>query len=96
MLVVPIILTAVPLAPEIYSAGFTLTGSPWASAHFLVSKVMAAPVSTIRRPLRGLALGLVTPRDLPRSNADGDVWLVPWLLLGFGWLRAQLGRLEPP
>ena len=38
--------------------------------------------------LRGLALGLVTPRDLPRSNADGDVWLVPWLLLGFGWLGA--------
>ena len=38
--------------------------------------------------LSGLALGLVTPCDLPRSNADGDVWLVPWLLLGFGWLRA--------
>ena len=45
--------------------------------------------------LSGLALGLVTPRDLPRSNADGDVWLVPWLLLGFGWLRAWLSRLEP-
>ena len=45
--------------------------------------------------LSGLALGLVTPRDLPRSNTDGDVWLVPWLLLGFGWLRAWLGRLEP-
>ena len=45
--------------------------------------------------LRGLALGLVTPSDLPRSNADGDVWLVPWLLLGFGWLGAWLGRLEP-
>ena len=45
--------------------------------------------------LSGLALGLVTPRDLPRSNADGDVWLVPWLLLGFGRLRARLGRLEP-
>ena len=45
--------------------------------------------------LGGLALGLVTPRDLARSNADGDVWLVPWLLLGFGWLRVRLGRLEP-
>ena len=44
----------------------------------------------------GLALGLVTPRDLLRSNADGDVWLVSWLLLGFGRLRAQLGCLEPP
>ena len=46
--------------------------------------------------LRGLALRLVTPRDLPRSNTDRDVWLVPWLLLGFGWLRVRLGRLEPP
>ena len=26
--------------------------------------------------LSGLAIGLVTPRDLPRSNADGDVWLM--------------------
>ena len=46
--------------------------------------------------LTDLALGLVTPRDLPRSNADGDVWLVPWLFLGFGWLRARLSHLEPP
>ena len=46
--------------------------------------------------LTGFALGLVTPRDLPRSNADGDVWLMSWLLLGFGQLRAWLGRLEPP
>ena len=46
--------------------------------------------------LGGLALGLVTPRDLPRSNADGDVWLVSWLLLGFSRLRAQLSHLEPP
>ena len=46
--------------------------------------------------LSGLALGLVTPHDLPRSNADRDVWLVPWLLLGFSWLRVWLGRLEPP
>ena len=45
--------------------------------------------------LRGLALGLVTPRDLPRSNADGDVWLVSWLLLGFGRLRARLSCVEP-
>ena len=57
MLVVPIILTAVPLVPEIYSAAFSLTGSPWASIYFLVSKVMAAPVSTIRRPLVALPLG---------------------------------------
>ena len=34
-----------------------LTGSLWASAHFLVSKVMAAPVSTIRRPLVASPLG---------------------------------------
>ena len=45
--------------------------------------------------LSGLALGLVVPRDLPRSYADGDVWLMSWLLLGFGWLRPWLGRLEP-
>ena len=45
--------------------------------------------------LSGLALGLVTPHDLPRSNADRDVWLMSWLLLGFGWLRPQLGHLEP-
>ena len=37
--------------------------------------------------LSGLALGLVTPSNLPRSNADGDVWLMSWLLLGFGRLR---------
>ena len=46
--------------------------------------------------LRGLALGLVTPCDLPRSNAHRDVWLVPCLLLGFGRLRVQLSCLEPP
>ena len=34
-----------------------------------------------------LAPRLVTPRDLPGSNTDGDVWLVSQLLLGFGWLR---------
>ena len=45
--------------------------------------------------LSSLALRLVTPRDLPRSNADGDVWLVSWLLLGFSRLRPWLGRLEP-
>ena len=45
------------IAPEIYSAAFSLTGYPWASAHFLVSRVMAAPVSTIRRPLVALPLG---------------------------------------
>ena len=45
--------------------------------------------------LSGLALGLVTPCDLPRSNADRDVWLMSWLLLGFGWLRPRLGHLEP-
>ena len=49
-----------------------------------------------QKALSGLALGLVTPRDLPRSNADGDVWLMSWLLLGFGRLRARLGHLEPP
>ena len=42
-----------------------------------------------------LAPRLVTPRDLPGSNTDGDVWLVSRLLLGFGWLRPQLGRLKP-
>ena len=45
--------------------------------------------------LSSLALGLVTPHDLPGSNADGDVWLVSWLLLGFGQLRPWLGHLEP-
>ena len=45
--------------------------------------------------LSSLTLRLVTPRDLLGSNADGDVWLVSWLLLGFSWLRPQLGHLEP-
>ena len=42
----------------------------------------------------GLAPGLITPRDLPRSNADGDVRFM-LLLLSFSWLRLQFGRLEP-
>ena len=42
-----------------------------------------------------LAPRLVTPRDLPGSNTDGDVWLMSLLLLGFGRLRPRLGRLEP-
>ena len=57
ILVVPMILTTVPLAPEMYSAAFSLTGSPWASAYFLVSRVMAMPVLTIRRPLVASPLG---------------------------------------
>ena len=45
--------------------------------------------------LSSLAPGLVTPRDLPGSNTDGDVWLISWLLLSFDWLRLWLGCLEP-
>ena len=45
--------------------------------------------------LSSLTPGLVTPHDLPGSNTDGDVWLISLLLLGFGQLRPQLGRLEP-
>ena len=45
--------------------------------------------------LSSLAPGLVTPRDLTRSNADRDVWLMSWLLLGFGQLRPWLGCPKP-
>ena len=44
--------------------------------------------------LSSFALGIVTLYDLPGSNADREVWLVSWLLLGFGQLRPQLGCLE--
>ena len=57
MLVVPIILTAIPLVPEIYSATFSFLVKPWASAYFFVSKVMATPMSTIMRPLAASPLG---------------------------------------
>ena len=57
MLVIPTILTAVLLAPEIYSAAFSFTVKLWASAHFLVSKVMVTPMSTILRPLVASHLG---------------------------------------
>ena len=45
--------------------------------------------------LNSLVPGLVPPHDLPGSNIDGDVWLMSLLLLGFGRLKPQLGRLEP-
>ena len=57
MLVVPTILTTVPLAPEMYSAAFSFIVKPWASAPSYISKVMASPVSTIMRPLVALPLG---------------------------------------
>ena len=41
------------------------------------------------------APGLITPSDLPGSNADGDIWLMSLLCLGFSWLRPWLGYLEP-
>ena len=56
---------------------------------------MAMPCVNHHEALSSLAPGLVTPCDLPGSNTDGDVWLMSWLLLGFGWLRPQLGHLEP-
>ena len=49
MLVIPTILTAVQLVPEMYSATFSFTVKQWASAHFFVGKVMAMPVLTIIR-----------------------------------------------
>ena len=57
ILVIPTILTAVPSAPEIYSAAFSFTVRPWISAYFFVSRVMATPVSTIMRPLVVSPLG---------------------------------------
>ena len=36
----------------------------------------------------GLAPGLITPRDLPGSNTDGDMWLMSLLHLGFGLAQA--------
>ena len=50
MLVMPTILTAVPLVPEINSATFSFMVKPWVSAYFFISKVIATPVSTIMRP----------------------------------------------
>ena len=49
MLVVLTILTAVPLAPKKYLATFSFIVRPWASAHYLVSRVMALPILTIIR-----------------------------------------------
>ena len=57
MLVIPTILTAVPLSPDIYLAAFSFTVRLWASAHFFVSRVMATPVLTIMRPLVASSLG---------------------------------------
>ena len=57
MLVMPIILTTVLLAPKIYSATFSFTVRPWASAYFFVSRVMAVPMLTIMRPLVASPLG---------------------------------------
>ena len=50
MLVIPTILTTIPLVPEMYLAAFSFMVKPWASAYFFISKVMAVPVSTIIRP----------------------------------------------
>ena len=47
------------------------------------------------KALSGLAPGLITPRDLPGSKADRDIWLMSLLCLGFSWLRLWLGHLEP-
>ena len=78
-----------------YLAAFSFMVRPWASAHFFISKVMATPVLTIMRSFNGLAFGLVTPRNLPGCNTEGDVQLISWLLLGYGQLRPWLGHLEP-
>ena len=45
--------------------------------------------------LSGLFPGLITPCDLPGSNADGDIWLMSLLCLVFGRLRLQFSCLEP-
>ena len=50
-------MTAILLAPEMYSAAFSFTVKLWSSAYFFVSKVMAIPMSTIMRPLVALPLG---------------------------------------
>ena len=44
----------------------------------------------------GLTPRLVTPRDLPGSNADGEVWLVSRLLLGFAGSGHGLAALSLP
>ena len=95
MLVMPTILTAIPLVPQMYLATFSFTVKPWASAHFFVSRVMATPMC---RPSSGLVSGLtprlITPHDLAGCNTDGEIWLIPLLSLDFGGLRPQLGSLE--
>ena len=50
MLIVPTILTTVPLACEIYLAAFSFIVKLWASAHFFVSRVIATPVLIIIMP----------------------------------------------
>ena len=55
---------------------------------------MAAPCINHHEALSGLTPGLITPRDLPGSNTDGDIQLMLLLYSGFGQLRLQLGHLE--
>ena len=57
MLAVPTILTTILLVPEMYLAAFSYMVKSWASTHFFVSKVMAAPMSIIMRPLVASPLG---------------------------------------
>ena len=57
---------------------------------------MAAAHVNHHEDFSGLAPGLVNPHDLPRFNTDGDVWLMPLLLLGFGSLGRSLVTLTMP
>ena len=95
MLVVPTILTAVPLVPEMYSATFSFTVKAVGVCPLLCQQGDGHAHVDHHEAFSGLAPGLVTPCDLPGSNTDGDVWLISLLLLGFGQLRPRLGHLEP-
>ena len=94
MLVVPTILTAVPLAPDILSC-LLLHGQPMGMCPLLHQQGDGRTRVNHQEALSSLALRLVTPHNLPGSNADGEVWLVSRLLLGLGWLRTWLDCLEP-
>ena len=53
----PMILTAISLVHEMYLAAVSFTVRLLASAYFFVGRMMAAPVSTIMRPLVASPLG---------------------------------------
>ena len=93
MLVIPSILTAVGTQDVL--SHLILYGQPMGIHPLPHQQGDSCTRINHHEALSSLAPGLVTPCNLPGSNADGDVWLMSLLLLGFGRFRPQLGRLEP-